>query len=117
VLAEILLNGTVTQGSAANNAPASVTISAVKSQRVFVGGIEAHYSAGVSAIKNVVFTYTVQGLGAQTMTYAWDFTRGPFLHNFPLLVHGDYNTAVSVTLDASGAGGVTGVCAIWSALV
>lgn len=116
MLAEILLNGNVTQSGPVDNSTATLTIAAIQGQRHFLGGVEAHYSSAVTLIKNVVVTRTING-AAVTMTYIWDFTRGPFLHNFPLLIHGDYNTPVTVTLTASGTGGITGQVALWSAAV
>jgi hypothetical protein len=114
MLAEVLLNGDVLESSAADNATATIAKAATAATRHFIGGIEAHYSAAVSALKNITVTRVVGG-ATVTKTYRWDFARGPFVHNFPLLVHGDYNTQVSVALEASGTGGITGVAAMWVA--
>jgi hypothetical protein len=116
MFAEVLLNGDVIESPAADNATATITKAATAAQRHFLGGIEAHYTGAVSAIRTITITRTIAGQSV-TKTYKWDFTRGPFVHNFPLLVHGDYNTALSVALDASGAGGVSGVVAAWIASV
>lgn len=115
MFAEVLLNGDVVEVSA-DNAPATVTKAATQAQRYFVGGIEAHYSSTVAAIKTITLTRIVNKVPV-SKTYKWDFNKGPFVHNFPLLVHGDYNTDVTVALEASGTGGVIGTVALWSALV
>ena len=115
MFAEVLLNGDVREVSA-DNATATLTKAATAGQRTFVGGIEAHYSATVSAIKTITMTRTVNGAPV-TKVYKWDFAKGPFVHNFPLLVHGDYNTAVTFDLEASGTGGTIGTIAAWTALV
>ena len=114
MLAEILLNGDVVESAGADNATATAAKAATQATRHFIGGIEAHYSATVSAIKTITVTRTVAGQSV-TKTYKWDFAKGPFVHNFPLLIHGDYNTAVSVALDASGTGGILGQVAMWVA--
>lgn len=115
MFAEVLLNGSVREVSA-DNAAATVTLPAVNAQRWFLGGVEAHYDPSVSALKTITVSYTHDGV-PRTKTYRWDFAKGPFVHNFPLLIHGDYNTAVTVTLTASGAGGTLGTMAVWAALV
>ena len=115
MFAEVLLNGDVREATA-DNGTATLTKAATLAQRTFVGGIEAHYSAAVAAIKSITLTRTVAGASVSKV-YLWDFAKGPFVHNFPLLVHGDYNTAVTVALEASGTGGVIGTVAAWTALV
>lgn len=114
MLAEALLNGDVVESATADNATATAVKAATQAVRHFIGGIEAHYSAAVAAIKTITVTRTVAGLTV-TKTYKWDFAKGPFVHNFPLLIHGDYNTQVSVALEASGTPGVTGQTAMWVA--
>jgi hypothetical protein len=114
VFNELLLNGDVFQSSATDNATATVTRAAVGGVRHFVGGLAADYSAAVSAIKTVTLTRVVAG-STVTLVYRWDFAKGPFLHNLPLVVHGDQNTAVSVALEASGTGGITGRATIFLA--
>ncbi len=116
MLAEVLLNGDVKESAPADNTLASVSRGGAAAQRHFVGGLEAHYSAAVAAIKTITLSRTVNGV-AVNKTYKWDFAKGPFVHNFPLLVHGDYGTDVIATLDASGTPGVVGTVAIWTALV
>ena len=111
---ELLLNGDAFQSTAADNATATVTRAAVGNVRHFIGGIAADYSAAVSAIKTITVTRVTNGTTV-TLVYRWDFGKGPFLHNFPLMLHGDYNTAVSVALEASGTGGTTGRATIFCA--
>jgi len=116
MFAEVLLNGDVIESAGADNAVATAAKAATMATRHFIGGIEANYSAAVSAIKTVTITRVVQGVTV-TKTYRWDFAKGPFVHNFPLLIHGDYNTQVSVALEASGTGGTVGRASMWAATV
>lgn len=101
---EPTLNGDLVQGSLADNATASATKPAIGSQRIFACGVAADYSATVAAIKTVTLK-----LGTATkMIVRWNFANGPFVWSFPAMIHGDYNQAVSVELEASGTGGITG---------
>lgn len=117
MFAEVLLNGDVREVDA-DNAVATVALAAVAAQRHFLGGIEAHYTPAVAAVKSITITRVPSsGVGTVVKVYKWDFAKGPFVHNFPLLVHGHYNTTVIVALEASGTPGTIGTCAVWSALV
>lgn len=101
---ELLLNGKPVQGSAADNATATVTVGATPAVRHFVCGIYADYSAAVALLKTVTLKFG----SATAFVWRWDFSKGPFLLNLALPFHGDYNEAVSVELEASGTGAVTG---------
>jgi hypothetical protein len=95
---EVLLNGRPVQGSIATNAVATATAAAILGVRHFVTGIDADYSPAVAAIKTVTLKF-----GTTVMfVWRWDFSKGPFIRNLPLPVHGDYNQAVSVELEAGG---------------
>ena|SRR5207248_11725867 len=106
---ELILNGDVVQSAAADNAIATASKAATANARHFVSGIAADYSVAVALIKTV----TLKLGGVAKLIYRWDFSKGPFLHNFPVPIHGDYNAAVSVELEASGTGGTTGRVAFW----
>jgi hypothetical protein len=104
ITAELLLNSRPVQGSTADNATASVSVAAVMNVRHHILGIEADYSAAVALVKTV----TVKINAVVVFVYRWDFSKGPFARNLPAPWHGDYNQAVSVELEASGTGAVTG---------
>lgn len=103
-LTEAMLNGSLVQSSDVDNDVATATASAIAAQRHFVGGINADYSAAVAAIRTVTLKF------GTTTIHVWrhDFTGGRFETSLPFAVHGDYNQAVSVELQASGSGGTTG---------
>lgn len=102
--AQALLNGACVQSSAADNAIATATLSATSGSRHWIGSIEADYSAAVALIKTVTLKFG----GVTQFVWRWDFSKGPFARGLGFAVHGDYNTAVTVELEASGTGGVTG---------
>jgi hypothetical protein len=106
-----LLRGRVTQSTGANNATATATATAVGDQRHLILGVEAHYGAAVAAIKTV----TVKSGTATLQTFRWDFTNGPFFFSFPVALRGEVGAAVSVELEASGSGGVSGYASIYTA--
>lgn len=106
-----LLRGNVTQSSAADNATATATVAAVGNQTHLILGVEAHYSAAVSAIKTV----TVKKGSTTLVTHRWDFTNGPFIYNYPVALRGDLGGAVSVEVQASGTGGTNGYGIIYTA--
>lgn len=113
IQAEALLNGAATQGTAVNNDTASVTLAAIEGQRHFIGSIEADYSAAVSAIKTVTLKF------GSTTVFVWrhDFSKGSFSRGVGFAVHGDYNQAVSVELEASGTAGTTGRVGVFKATI
>lgn len=108
---ELLLNATPKQSSAADNALATVTVAAQQAMRHFILGVEADYSAAVALFR----TITVKRGTTTLFQWRWDFSKGPFSKNLPVPFHGDYNEAVSVELQASGTGGITGVAGIITA--
>ena len=106
-----LLRGKATQSTAADNATATATVAAIPEQKHLVLGVEAHYGAAVSAIKTV----TVKHGSTAWVTHRWDFTNGPFVYNYPVALKGSQNEAVSVELEASGAGSTNGYATIFTA--
>lgn len=101
---ELLLNSRPFQGATADNATASASVAATLGVRHFLMAIEADYSAAVALVK----TITVKVNAVVVFVYRWDFSKGPFSRALPVPIHGDYNQAVSVELEASGTGGTTG---------
>jgi hypothetical protein len=110
IQAELLLNGRAVQSGAVDNATATATAVAVTGVRHFVSGIDADYiDATVTSYKTITLKF-----GTTTIfVWRWDFAKGPFIRNLPVPVHGDYNQAVSVELEASGVGGKTGRVGFW----
>ena len=106
-----LLRGRPTQSSGADNATATASVSAITAQKHLVMGVEAHYSATVSAIKTV----TVKHGSTTWQTFRWDFSNGPFFFSFPVAFRSDTGEAVSAELEASGTGGTSGYVTIYSA--
>lgn len=106
-----ILRGKGTQSTAADNATATASVAAIAEQRHTVYGVHADYSAAVAAIKTV----TVKHGSTTWAVFRWDFTAGMFIYNFPLPFRGALNEAVSVELEASGTGGTTGRCTIFTA--
>lgn len=102
IQAQVLTAGTATQSAAVDDATATATIAATPGVIQRVLGISADYSATVSAIK------TITVVGKVTVVFRWDFTNGPFHVALPGPIPGTMNTAVTVALEASGAGGTTG---------
>lgn len=101
IQAELLLNSRPVQGAlGGDNALSSVNVAAVGSVRHFILGIEADYTNSTPTTKTV----TVKINAVAVFVYRWDFTKGPFARNLPAPWHGDYNQAVSVELEAGGAG-------------
>jgi hypothetical protein len=103
--------GRVTESTAADNATATATVSAIPNQTHLVFGVEAQYSAAVSSIKTV----TLKHGSTAWRTWRWDFSNGPFLYNLPVALRSSLNEAVSVELEASGAGGTDGYAVVWTA--
>lgn len=102
IQAQVLLAARATQSSAADNATATATAEAIPGMTQRVLGVSADYSATVSSIKTVTVT------GKDTVIYRWDFTNGPFHLALPLPVVGVLGATITVALEASGSGGVTG---------
>lgn len=109
IQAELLLNGRAIQSSTADNAIATATAAAILGVRHFVSGIDADYSDSSPTQK----TITLKVNGAAVFVWRWDFTKGPFVRNLPVPIHGDNNQAVSVELEASGTAGKTGRVGMW----
>ena len=106
-----LLRGLVKQSSSVDNATATATIAAIAAQTHLVLGVQAHYTAAVTAIKTI--TLTVDGVAT---VFRHDFTNGAFAYNFPVaLSSGTPNVAVTCALEASGTGGTFGQAIIWYA--
>lgn len=98
-----------TQSAAADNATATVTLAApTDGSRRYVCAIDADFSAAVNAIKTVTLKYD----GVAQFAWRWDFSLGPFQRNVPFA--GPKDAEVSVELQASGTGGVTGRVGVWS---
>lgn len=105
------LRGDVTESSPADNATATATKAAIANQSHLAVGVEAQYDAAVSAIKTITLKH-----GTTTWrTWQWDFANGAFLFSLPVALKGDLNEALSVELEASGTGGVSGVATLWTA--
>ena len=104
IQAQALLNGKPVQSATADNATATVTLAATSGTRHFIGSIEADYSASVALIKTITLKFGTTAV----FVWRWDFAKGPFARGLGFAVHGDYGEAVSVELEASGTGGVTG---------
>lgn len=104
IQAEALLNGAAAQSNTADNATATVTLAAITGARHWIGSVEADYSAAVALIKTVTLKFGTTAV----FIWRWDFSKGPFARGLGFAVHGDYGQAVSVELEASGTGGVTG---------
>lgn len=106
IQAELLLNARPVQGATADSATASVTVAAIPAQRHFLMSVEADYSAAPTAAFKTV---TVKVAGVTVFVWRWDFAgRGPFSRALPIPIHGGYGEAISIELEASGTGGVTG---------
>lgn len=104
-----LLNGKVTQSSAADNATATATAAAIERVRHGGLGVYADYSAAVSAIK----TITVKRGTTTLAVFRHDFAGGAFAYSFPCPVWSDYGEALSVELEASGTVGTSGRVALF----
>lgn len=111
VQSELLLNGRAVQSDVADNATATATLAAVVGVRHAIVGIDADYSTSAPTNK----TITLKFGGVAKFVWRWDFTKGPFVRNLPVPWHPDYNQAVTVELEASGTGGVTGRVGVWTA--
>ena len=100
------LNGRVVQATA-DNALTTVTIPAAGGVRHFVAGIMASFSAAPAAgLKTLQLKYGTTVIA----DFTFDPTKEDLAVNvpFPVDVHGDYNQAVSVELQASGTPAVIG---------
>ncbi len=111
VLEARLLRGAVTQSGAADDALATATVAAVDGVTHLVFGVEAHYDAAVTAIRDITIKHT----STNWQVIRWDFSNGAFSFSFPIAFSGDPNEAVSATLEASGNGGDKGYVAIFTA--
>ena len=111
VNAEVLLNAKVTQGSVADNATATATVSATGSTTHGILGVHADYSAAPAAGYK---TITVKKGSTTLVIFRHDFALGPAFYPLPSAVWGDAGGAVSAELEASGTGGVTGRIALFT---
>ncbi|KKN06677.1 hypothetical protein LCGC14_1074740 [marine sediment metagenome] len=111
VLEARLLRGEVTQSSAADDDTATATVAAVDGVTHLVFGVEAHYDAAVTAIRDITIKHT----STNWQVIRWDFSNGAFITRFPVAFSGDPDEAVSATLEASGNGGDSGYVAIFTA--
>lgn len=95
----------VAQGNLADNAISTASVAGAKGVVHHSLGFSADYSAAVAAIKTITFKK-----GSTTsFVLRHDFTLGNLLPvALPVAVRGDEDGAVSVELEASGTGGVTG---------
>lgn len=69
--------------------------------RWFLTRIYCDFDAAVAAVATVTLAYTKGGTVVSEV-YSPDFTNGEFV--LPMLIHGDMDTDVSVSLAAGGAG-------------
>ena len=106
-----LLRGSATQATAADNATATATLAATTGVKRLILGVEAQYDVAVAAIR----TLTLNVAAVEVKNWEWDFSNGPFLFMFPAALHTDVNEAVTLVLEASGAGSTSGDCTIWVA--
>lgn len=103
-----LIAGHVADSSAADNDTATATISAIEAVRHIALGLHADYSAEPAAgYKAITLTITKNGTST-SYVFRHDFSTGAFSMALPVGVAGDYNTAVTATLAASGTSSVTG---------
>lgn len=106
-----LLRGRVVQSAGVANGTATGTVAAIEAVTHLVFGVEAHYDVVVATIK----TITVKHGTTTFQTFRWDFNNGSFSFSFPVALKAEPNEAVSVELEASGAGGTTGYASIYVA--
>lgn len=102
----MMLGGRVVESSDVDNALATATVAAVGGIRHFIYGFSADYSTVQAAgIKLIQFKFgTVVVLNVR-----WNAAlESPFMRKLPIVIHGDYNQAVSAELQASGTGGQLG---------
>ena len=104
IQAQALLAGKVTQSSAADNATATVTVSAIAGQTHFMLGVIADYNVALNALKAI----TIKEGSNTIIVFEWDFNNGAFHFAFPAAIKGALGGAVSATLEASGAGSTFG---------
>lgn len=83
-------------------------------RRYFLLGFMARYSALVAARKIVSVSMQVGG-SPLALSHPWDYTNGPLQHQFPVPLHGDYGTALVLSLTASGTPGILGILTAWVA--
>lgn len=119
---DILANSKAVESSAADNATATASVAAESSfpaglgQANHITGFAANYSAAPSAgYKTITFKKDATTL----FTLRHDFANaGNILPSaLPTPVHGDLGGAVSIELQASGTGGVTGTVLMFYAKV
>lgn len=95
--------------AAADNAIDTLTLAASSGMAYMVFGLHAEYSAAVASKKALTLAFTNEAGDAITVTWELDFnlSRAQDI-TFPLPIRGQSGTEITVTLAASGAGGVTG---------
>ena len=104
ISAQALLAGKVTQSAAADDATATVAVSAIEGQTHRMLGVSADYDAAVTAIKTITI---IQG-STTLLVFEWNFNNGAFHFAFPAAIKGVLGGAVSATLEASGTGSTFG---------
>ncbi len=101
--------GLVTQSTGVANGIATATVAAIEGVQHIIHGVEAHYDVDTDAVK----TITVKHGSTTFIVFRPDFNNGEFKWTFPNELKGDPNEAVTVALEASGAGGTTGYVSVW----
>ncbi len=111
VLRKLWIRNSKLYQASADNAVATITVAASSSLtkspvlKFYFHQIYADYDAAVALIRTVTVSYTLGGV-AVTDVYHPNFTLDEFL--LGTMRHGDINTEVTVALQASGTGGITG---------
>lgn len=101
--------GDYAQSATADNATATVTLTAVPGQGYAIMGIVATYGAAPSAAAKVItLTWTQGGVSKTLVLNALMAAEIDKMWVFPTCIGADAGKAVTCTLTASGTGGVLG---------
>lgn len=112
-----ILNGKVTESSAADNALATATVAAVGNVRHFVSGFGVSWSAApTAAYKQVQIKFGTTVVATFIFDPLKDGMSGCEV-TLPVPIHGDFNQAVSAELIASGTPTVTGRVRLYTSSV
>lgn len=112
---KLITNGLAVDATPADNATATATLPATTTGlRYIVTGVDVSYSAAVALVRTITVTYTDPRGTAQTFTISRDFTYGgQYIPLGPLSTR--QGTGVTVDLQASGTGGITGSVVLYAA--
>lgn len=117
----LIQNGTSKQTAGADNTVATVTLPAIAGvngdtgSRYYLTGYTADFNVALLLIKTITVSYTDLFGTATSLVFNWDFTNGTDNRSFPGVIATKPNTAVTISLAASGTSSKLGSITAWYA--